>query len=331
MSDSLSDPSWRFTGGKPHAGIEQLPEPPSWRSFNDPNKTHGETYRVRRRADGVIPDEVELVNAALLLRRPLLITGQPGTGKSSLAYAVATELGMGTVLHWPITTRSALQDGLYDYDAIGRLQDANLPQHKEVAPALGNYLRLGPLGTALLPQQHSRVPRVLLVDELDKSDVDLPNDLLHVFEQGEYEIRELSRLGADHPEVVKTWDGTEVTITGGKVRCNVFPLVIFTSNGERDFPPAFLRRCLRMKMLPPNSQELQEIIRAHFAQHLHDHPDDDLLTKVEPLINAFLQRREQADLSTDQLLNAVYLVTQQVDPLSRPALIEAVWKSLSSQ
>ncbi|RRR73126.1 MAG: AAA family ATPase [Candidatus Viridilinea halotolerans] len=324
----MNNSSWRFTGDAPHAGIDDLPDPPSWRSFDDPNRTHGMTYRIRMRDDDTTSDEVELVNAALLLRRPLLITGKPGIGKSSLAYAVANELGLGTVLSWPITTRSTLNEGLYDYDAIGRLQDANLPQHREVAPPLGKYLRLGPLGTALLPE---RRPRVLLVDELDKSDIDLPNDLLHVFEKGEYEIRELSRLGAEHEEVVKTWDDKEARIIGGKVRCQAFPFVIFTSNGERDFPPAFLRRCLRMTMQQPGPQELRAIIRAHFAQHLQTHPDDDLMSKVEPIISAFLKRREQGDLSTDQLLNAVYLVTQQVDPLSRPVLVESVWKSLSSQ
>ncbi|NTU81171.1 MAG: AAA family ATPase [Chloroflexales bacterium] len=324
----MSNPSWQFTGGSAHSGIEQLPPAPSWRSFGNPEATRGETYRASKPEDDRTGAEVELVNAALLLRRPLLITGKPGVGKSSLAYAVAAELMLGPVLRWSITTRSTLQEGLYDYDAIGRLQDANLCHDPKQAPAIGSYLRLGPLGTALLPRDN---PRVLLVDELDKSDVDLPNDLLHVFEDGEYEIRELSRLGAEHSQQVQTWDGDTVTIASGRVRCRAFPLVIFTSNGERDFPPAFLRRCLRLTVQPPGVRELREIVSAHFARHLEEHPEDDLLARVEPLIAAFLARRERVDLATDQLLNAVYLVTQNVDPLSRPALLEAVWKSLSSQ
>lgn len=324
----MSNRSWRFIGGEPHPGIENLPPPPSWRSFGDPTQTRGATYRARITEDGRTPEEVELVNAALLLRRPLLITGKPGTGKSSLAYAVTAELGLGTVLRWPITTRSTLNDGLYDYDAIGRLQDANLRDPDSPRPNIGTYIRLGALGTALLPQD---TPRVLLVDELDKSDVDLPNDLLHVFEEGEYEIRELSRLGATHVETVKTWDGAPTTITGGRVQCHAFPLVMFTSNGERDFPPAFLRRCLRLTVQPPGASELRAIISAHFAEHMRQHPEMDLLARAEPLISAFLARRERMDLATDQLLNAVYLVTQQVDPLSRPALLESIWKSLSSQ
>ncbi|WP_129633626.1 AAA family ATPase [Candidatus Oscillochloris fontis] len=327
----MSDTTWRFTGGTPHDGIKDLPPPPSWRMFGNPSKNRGETYQTRQYDGSMVSAEIELVNAALLLRRPLLVTGKPGTGKSSLAYAVATELKLGDVLRWPITTRSTLREGLYDYDAIGRLQDASLYQNPNMSqpspPKLGKYIRLGPLGTALLSQH---IPRVLLVDELDKSDVDLPNDLLHVFEEGEYEIRELSRLGKDHSEEVETWDGDKVVIHGGIVQCKNFPLVIFTSNGERDFPPAFLRRCLRLTIQPPGLDELRAIIRSHFSTYLEQYPDDDLFVRVEPLIKAFLQRREQTDLSTDQLLNAVYLVTQNVDPLSRPALVEAVWKSLSN-
>lgn len=329
---SENKPSWRFTGGAPHSGIVDLPPAPAWRNFGDPDATRGATYRAREAQGGIPTEEVELVNAALLLRRPLLITGKPGIGKSSLAYAVAYELGLGAVLRWSITTRSALHDGLYDYDAIGRLQDANLvARHGHAAtqaPHIGSYIRLGPLGTALLPQE---TPRVLLVDEIDKSDVDLPNDLLHVFEEGEYELRELARLGDDHQEQVETWDGKPVSITGGRVRCTAFPLVIFTSNGERDFPPAFLRRCLRLIMQPPGPDELRAIVSSHFARHLREHPDDNLLAQAEPLISAFLARREREDLATDQLLNAVYLVARSIDFLDRPALIETIWKPLSRQ
>ncbi|MFM6814789.1 MAG: AAA family ATPase, partial [Dolichospermum sp.] len=113
-----------------------------------------------------------------------------GTGKTSLAYAVAYELGLGEVLHWPITTRTTLKDGLYSYDAIGRLQDAK-DKDKDNLAEIGKYINLGSLGTALLP---SEKPRVLLIDEIDKSDIDLPNDLLHIFEEGEFEIPELRRI-----------------------------------------------------------------------------------------------------------------------------------------
>lgn len=128
-------------------------------------------------------EALELINAALYLRRPLLVTGEPGSGKSTLAHSVAYELGLGRVLQWPIVSRTELKDGLYTYDAIGRLQDAQLAERGtgRGSDDIGRYIRLGPLGTALLPAER---PRVLLIDELDKSDIDLPNDLLNVVEEG---------------------------------------------------------------------------------------------------------------------------------------------------
>ena len=205
--------AYRGTGEPdPDAAARPMPDIPPWREALRARRAPAAARRGRGLRYQVEPAEAERVNAALYLRRPLLVTGEPGTGKSSLAYAVAAELGLGEVLRWPITSKSTLRDGLYHYDAIGRLQEANLSeikarhQHGAVpAPVdIGSYVRLGPLGTALLPGAR---PRVLLVDELDKSDIDLPNDLLDVFEEGEFTIPELARLPAEqHPVTVMTAD-----------------------------------------------------------------------------------------------------------------------------
>ena len=203
--------------------------------------------------------EINLVNLALHLRRPLLVTGQPGVGKSTLAYSVAYELGLGPVLRWPITSRTTLLDGLYQYDAIGRLQEVSLQRETGKAPGpaadedgapsgIGRYIRLGPLGTALLPR---RRPRALLIDEIDKSDIDLPNDLLNVFEEGEFTIPELARLNQQSVTVMTADDGITAVVQGGRVTCAEFPFVVLTSNSERTFPSAFLRRCVRLEIPRP--------------------------------------------------------------------------------
>jgi MoxR-like ATPase len=306
---------WRiYRGvGQPHGGMQRLPEPPPWRDFTprgpgagpeDPSTARRLGVR-RRMVENYAPRpaEVDAVNAALYLRRPLLVTGNPGTGKSTLAYAVAHELGLGRVLRWPIVSRTTLQDGLYRYDAIGRLQDVQLERAQgaasgaAAASGIGSYIRLGPLGTALLSAE---LPRVLLIDELDKSDLDLPNDLLNTLEEGEFAIPELERIADREPVVeVLTDDGRRVEVHGGRVACTAFPVIVMTSNGERDFPAPLLRRCIQLELEPPGEEQLTAMVAAHLG--------DEGVSTGRDLIDRFLDREPGEVVAADQLLNALFL------------------------
>jgi MoxR-like ATPase len=339
---------WMIYQGKPKSAEEiiKFPPPPPWRTFTDHVDRRGTTFRASQ-------EQIRLVNAALYLRRPLLITGRPGVGKSSLAYSVAEELQLGTVLRWSITSRSTLAEGLYRYDAIGRMQEVQI--HPKKIPDIGKYLTLGPLGTALTPRDNPQPqtdesalepdkPRVLLIDEIDKSDIDLPNDLLNIFEEGEFEIPELARIpDAQQPVTVRLYQSKETkAIHQGKVRCKNFPFVVMTSNGERDFPAPFLRRCLRMRIEPPSVGELKAIVNAHLADYLEQlkkGKEGDFVKgvdeKVNSLVTDFVDRRDKKNevLANDQLLNAVFLLTHDLGANSETleALQEAILRPLENK
>jgi MoxR-like ATPase len=333
--DGDQRPSWWLYQGDGVPAVDEartrIPDPPPWRTFRGgpmqpPPTDDDEEIERKLGLPGTHParqadrSECDMVNAAVLLRRPLLVTGNPGTGKSSIAFRLARELRLGRVLQWPITSRTTLRSGLYEYDAIGRAQaTVGALDHEH---SIGDFIRLGPLGTALLA--YSR-PRVLLVDELDKSDVDLPNDLLHIFENGQFTVPELVRVRRREPEVsIYTDDPDGVApVRDGRVCCRAFPIVIITSNGEREFPPAFLRRCLRLHLHPPTADDLAAMVRAQLPR---------LVDGQRELIEDFLNRPTGDALARDQLLNAVYLTTSGAYAQDREAwqtLITDIWHSLS--
>ncbi len=353
---------WVYRGtGRPLYDIpltDLLPPPPPWRKFDggplperdvppeddsESKRRLGSNFRLLER--DVDPNEVDMINAALYLRRPLIVTGNPGIGKSSLAFRISRELRLGRVLRWPINSHTTLKSGLYSYDAIGRAvaagtrqamagwgralrseDSATVADPMDQEPPVGDFVRLGPLGTAFLP---SKLPRVLLIDELDKSEADLPNDLLSIFEDGEFVIHELERIRNREPEASVFTDDPEATATimAGRVRCHVFPIIVITSNRERDFPAAFLRRCLRLEMQDPSPDQLGAIVAAHLVDPDGGEPRD-------LLVQQFVERRKASGgLPADKLLDAVYLATSgayREDDPSWPRLVDALWRQLTS-
>ena len=206
----------------------------------------GETDQSGRTLYPYIPSEdlVEVVNLTIQLGRPLLIKGEPGCGKTRLAYAVAYELGL-PFEPWYIKSTSRARDGLYTYDMVGRLRDAQLAASSmikaEDLPRISDpatYLKWGAIGRAFQNEQRT----VILIDEIDKADIDFPNDLLLELDESRFLVEE----------------------TGETVQAKVKPIVFITSNDEKALPDAFLRRCLFHYVEFPSDERLVEIIQQFF-------------------------------------------------------------------
>ncbi|MYZ35627.1 MULTISPECIES: AAA family ATPase [unclassified Streptomyces] len=299
----------------------RLPDPPPWRSF--PRASAAEVFQP---PEGL----VDAVNASLALRRPLLITGSPGTGKSTVIEQVAEELALGPVLRWHVTSRSTLADALYRYDALGRIHAHQLRQEKRRGgdPDSGEddiaaFMTLGPLGTALLPSPR---PRALLIDEIDKADLDLPGDLLDVLERGEYRVEELLREGQETARL-RLWGGdTTHVVERGRVQCTEFPFIVMTSNGEQELPAPFLRRCLRYTMPRPTPALVREVVRRHLRL---DVPEGGPLAA---LIDDFVRRVAAGEsVAIDQLLSTLHLLDgpARLEEPERGRLISLLMKDLA--
>jgi len=224
----------------------------------------------------VATDDLKLaVNAALTLQRPLLIKGEPGTGKTMLAEEVAAALGR-PLLQWHIKSTTKAQQGLYEYDAVSRLRDSQLGEAR--VKDIHNYIVKGVLWQAFTADE----PVVLLIDEIDKADIEFPNDLLRELDRMEFHVYE----------------------TRETVRARHRPLVVITSNNEKELPDAFLRRCFFHYIRFPDKDTMQRIVDVHFPRIKRD-----LLARA---LQTFYEVREVAGLkkkpSTSELIDWLKLL-----------------------
>ncbi len=231
----------------------------------------------------VATDDLKVaVNAAAMLRRPLLVKGEPGTGKTVLAQEIATAFN-APLIEWNVKSTTKAAQGLYEYDAVSRLRDSQLGDAR--VGDIANYIRRGKMWEAFT----SPTLPVLLIDEIDKADIEFPNDLLQELDRMEFHVYE----------------------TGETVKAAIRPIVIITSNNEKDLPDAFLRRCFFHYIKFPDRETMQRIVDVHFP--------DIQKTLVREALNIFYDIREVPGMkkkpSTSELLDWLKLLMHEDLPL----------------
>jgi len=222
------------------------------------------------------------VNAAVTLQRPLLIKGEPGTGKTMLAQEVADSMGK-KLINWHIKSTTKAQQGLYEYDAVSRLRDSQLGGDK--VHDIANYIKKGKMWQAFDSDEQV----ILLIDEIDKADIEFPNDLLVELDQMEFSVYE----------------------TGEQVKAKHRPIIIITSNNEKELPDAFLRRCFFHYINFPDKQTMQAIVDVHYPEIQKN--------LVKAALDVFFQLREVPGLkkkpSTSELIDWIKLLLADNIPL----------------
>ena len=231
----------------------------------------------------VATDDLKVaVNAAVTLRRPLLVKGEPGTGKTVLAAQIAAAFD-APLIEWNVKSTTKAQQGLYEYDAVSRLRDSQLGDSR--VSDIANYIRRGKMWEAFTSE---RLP-VLLIDEIDKADIEFPNDLLTELDRMEFDVYE----------------------TGERVKAEQRPIVIITSNNEKELPDAFLRRCFFHYIKFPDRDTMEAIVRVHY-------PDIQRALVAEAM-NIFFDMREVPGMkkkpSTSELLDWLKLLMHEDLPL----------------
>ncbi len=238
--------------------------------------------RFEGTSEYISTDDLTLaVNASITLERPLLVKGEPGTGKTELARQIASSLGL-PIIEWNIKSTTKAQQGLYEYDAVSRLRDSQLGDER--VKEIGNYIKKGKIWESFETTGKS----VLLIDEIDKADIEFPNDLLQELDKMEFFVYE----------------------TGETIKSRERPIVIITSNNEKELPDAFLRRCFFHFIQFPEKQTLESIVQVHFP---------DIKKKLlDEALNQFFEVREVPGLkkkpSTSEMLDWLkLLLSEDVD------------------